>query len=107
MAKGISSGIERMVLQASGKATSTPQMTQLHKQRTILKNRLDTILLAGKVLKTTDRRRQCQELDAMTHEKRLEFVQQHWGPIMVQKTVRLLEQIQALEGVIARQAETA
>ncbi len=100
-AKGISTGIEHLRAQNQGKAKATEQQSkQLSKQWKDLRNRLDMVLMPSNVLKGSELRQQCLALDGMTLTQRVEHIKTHWGPLFLEKSMPLLQQIDALEQVI-------
>lgn len=103
MAKGISTGIDRMVSQR--KSDTQRQTEQLAKQWKDLRNRLDTVLMTNNVLKGNDLRQRCLAMDQMTFQERQTHIQEHWGPMYLNKVLPILQQLETLEGIIAKQPE--
>jgi hypothetical protein len=98
MAKGIHTGIEKMV--KGVKPAVQKQAEQLARQWQEIKNRLDIILVSNNVLKGTALRQKCLALDGMSYEERQQFIQEQWGPLYLQKTMPLLQQLDTLERAI-------
>ena len=105
MAKGISSGINKLAHQASGKASDKKHAEQLQRQWKELRNRLDTLLMSNNVLKGTELRQKCLALDSKSFEERQAHINEHWGPLYLQKVLPLLQQLDTLEKVIATQGK--
>ncbi len=104
MAKNISNGVDGLVAQVNGKA-STPQNDQLARQWRTLRNKLDSLLMVNNVLKGTELRQRCLALDSMTPEQRETHIQEQWGPLYLQKAVPLLQQISTLERLMGDDAQ--
>lgn len=61
------------------------------------RNKLDSLLMSGKVLKTDQVQTACGKIDAMSHDERLEYIAKTWGPMYAQKAEPLLHQLHVLE----------
>jgi hypothetical protein len=103
MAKGISNGIDRMVSQR--KSDNQRHTEQLAKQWKELRNRLDTVLMTNNVLKGNDLRQRCLAMDQMTFLERQAHITEHWGPMYLNKVLPILQQLETLEAIIAKQPE--
>lgn len=102
MAKAIDSGVNKMAKIISGKASGQKQIDQMSRQWKELRHKLDAILLSNNVLKSNELRQKCYELDQMNAEQRRTHIHDNWGPICLEKTMPLLQQLEALERVIAK-----
>ena len=61
------------------------------------RNKLDSLLMSGKILKTDQVQAACNQLDAMNYTERLDYITKIWGPMYAQKAEPLLHQLQVLE----------
>lgn len=66
-----------------------------------LRNKLDSLLLSGNVLKTDDSKRFCLQMDEMDIEQRKDHILRNWGPQYLQRCEPMLHQLNQLEGRIA------
>ncbi len=98
-AKGISTGIEKLLHQQK---TVEKQSVQLSKQWKELRNRIDSVLLSTNVLKTTEVRAKCLALDQMTNEQRAVYITENWGPMCLQRVEPLLQQLATIEQALLR-----
>jgi len=62
-----------------------------------LRNKLDSILLSGNALKSSEVQQLCAKLDGMTYDQRREHIVGHWGPQFLDRSLPLLHQLQVLE----------
>lgn len=67
-----------------------------------LRNRLYSTLMSNNILKSNETLIACQSIDGMTHEARIEYITNTWGPLYAEKCLPLLQQMQSVEQSMAR-----
>jgi hypothetical protein len=100
MAKFIQTGIDRTV-----EALSNQQREGKAAQWRELRNKMDSLLLSTNIFKTDDIRRVCLALDTMSPTDRVEYIKQKWGPLYLERVQPILQQLQALEEIMSREAK--
>lgn len=98
-AKGISTGIERLVSQ---KKEAEKASVQISKQWKEVRNRIDTVLMSNNVMKSTELRQRCLLLDHLHTEGRVEHIKENWGPLYLERVQPLLQQLANLEDQLAK-----
>lgn len=93
-AKGISTGIEHLLRQQKATVKASEQISKQWKE---IRNRIDSILLSNNVLKSTEVRKKCLDLDGMGHEARMQHINEQWGPLYLQRVQPMLDQLHSLE----------
>jgi hypothetical protein len=93
-AKGIATGINHLLRQQKATVKASEQLSKQWKE---IRNRIDAALMSNNVLKTTETRQKCLELDGMNHNARIQHITQHWGPLYLGRVQTLLDQLRTIE----------
>ncbi len=104
MAKGISSGIQQSMNNNGKNKEVISQINLLEKQWKEFRNKIDSILISNNIMKNSEVRLNCLKLDTMTHQERMDHIQNSWGPMYLDKVMPLLLQLVTLENQIANAA---
>lgn len=88
MSKQIATGVEALAASFN---------REISDQWRSMRNRLDSLLLTTKILKTDEVQAACAKLDAMSLEERYDYIAKIWGPMYAEKAGPLLQQLQVLE----------
>lgn len=91
----IKAGVEKIAAVLTRK-----QEEQQSQQWRCLRNKLDSLLLSTRALKTDDARKLCQQLDMMSSQDRSEHIYKYWGPTTLNKVSAILQQLDSIESNI-------
>lgn len=89
--KNVNLGIEKLVERKAGVDDL------LEKSWRELRNKLDSLLIGNNILKSSEIRGLCQQLDGMTTEERTNHIATYWGSLYAEKSTPLLLQIESVE----------
>lgn len=95
MAKGFSSGVEQIVGQ---KLSDHEKQQQLYtKTWRELRARLDSMLIGTNVLKGDVVRKQCQAIDSLDKDGRIQHITNIWGRLYADRAMPLILQLETVE----------
>lgn len=97
MSKDISTGIDKII-----KSEKRVQLDSLATGWKSIKDKLDILLLTNNVMKTNDTMIACRKIDDLTHEERVVYINDTWGPLYTEKSMPLLLQMKQIENLITK-----
>ena len=62
-----------------------------------LKNKLDTILSSNNIMSSNDTINACKHLNNISHEERIAYIKEKWGPQYLEKSMPILILISQLD----------